>query len=231
MPETDNEELDTSDDTFSDDTASDDTDSEEDMVNKAVKEAKQPQKTLKDQLGEALSKKFPNDETALKAVKDTFSYVGKLKNLTDLDGAMGQLQKILNTDQKGVISRIEEITKTGGQVDSNRFVPREEFDRTNFYSQNPAYKPYSKLVENWAKANPDKSREEIVESDDFKEVFEKVKLQDEAANAKSVLKSNPKLGGITDKISESRQHLKEGKIEEAEKKAIGAVLDAYPLEG
>jgi hypothetical protein len=149
-------------------------------------------------------------------------------NLKDLDSAMGQLQRIFNTDQKGVLERIGEITKTGGQVDPTRFVPREDFERTTFYHENPDYKPYTKLVETYKKANPEKSREEIVESDDFKEDFDKIKAHDDAKGAKSVLKSNPKLGGISDKVAESRKDMSEGRQAEAEKKAVEAVIDAFP---
>lgn len=182
---------------------------------------------IKDQLGEALGKEFPDDKTALKAVKDTFSYVGKLKNLQSLDSAMDQLQKVLGTDQKGVIQKVEEITKKSVQEQSGEFVPRAEFDETKFYSQKPEYTPYKKLVETFKKANPDKSREEIIESDDFKEDFEKIKAHDESEKSKSVLKSSPRLGGAIDKISQAKESQRQGKHTEAGDKAVEAVLDAF----
>ena len=186
-----------------------------------------PGASIKDQLGKALGKEFPDDETALKAVKDTFSYVGKLKNLESLDTAMDQLQKVLGTDQRGVIEKVEEITKTSVQEKSGEFVPRAEFDKTNFYSQKPEYAPYKKLVETFKKANPEQSREEIVESDDFKEDFAKIKAHDESETSKSVLKSSPRLGGAIDKMSQARESLDKGKHVEAGDKAVEAVLDAF----
>jgi len=188
--------------------------------------------SLKDKLGEALGKKFPDDETALKAVKDTFNFVGEIGNIKELKSAMNQLQKVFNTDQKGVIKRIDEIVKTGGtgKIDPNQFVAKDDFDRSNFYLNNPDYKPYSRLVETYVKANPGKSREEIVEMDEFKEDFGKIKAHDEAEKSKSVLKSSPRLGKVTDKISEAREHQNKGNQEAAERSAVDAVIDAYPLE-
>jgi len=232
MPE---EEINTSDDSLS----SDDEFNDEDKVDEALKETEdggeadksQEDVGLKDKLGEALGKEFPDDETALKAVKDTFSYVGEIGNIKELKSVMGQLQKIFNTDQKGVLNKVEEIAKTGGtgKIDPTKFVAKDDFERSNFYLNNPDYKPYSRLVETYYKANPDKSREEIVEMDEFKEDFEKIKAHDEAEKAKSVLKSSPRLGRVTDKISEAKEAQNKGDQTTAEQKAVDAVLDAFPV--
>lgn len=197
-------------------------------------EADKPQEdvSLKDKLGNALGKEFPDDETALKAVKDTFNYVGEIGNIKELKSAMGQLQKVFDTDQRGVLNKVEEIVKTGGtgKIDPTKFVAKDEFDRSNFYLNNPDYKPYTRLVETYQKANPEKSREEIAEMDDFKEDFEKIKAHDEAEKSKSVLRSSPRLGKVTDKISEAREAINKGDQSTAEEKAVDAVIDAYPVE-
>lgn len=187
---------------------------------------------LKDKLGQALGKEFPDDKTALKAVKDTFNYVGEIKNIKELKSVMGQLQGIFNTDQKGVLNKIDEIAKTEGtgKVDPTKFVSKSEYDRSNFYLNNPDYKPYIRLVEVYQKANPDKSRQEIVEMDDFKEDFTKIKAHDEAEGSKSVLRSSPRLGKATDKLSEAREAQGKGDQSIAEQKAVEAVVDAYPVE-
>lgn len=187
--------------------------------------------SLKDKLGEALGKEFPDDETALKAVKDTFNFVGEIGNIKELKSAMGQLQKVFNTDQKGVLNKVDEIVKTGGtgKIDPTKFVAKSDFDRSNFYLNNPDYKPYTRLVEIYQKANPDKSREEIVEMDDFKEDFDKIKAHDETEKSKSVLKSSPRLGKMTDKISEAREAADKGDHATAEQKAVEAVTEAYPV--
>lgn len=188
--------------------------------------------SLKDQLGKALGKEFPDDETALKSVKDTFSFVGDIKNMKELKEVMGQLQKVFDTDQKGVLLKVDEIAKTGGtgKIDPNQFVSKEKFDRSNFYLNNPDYKPYTKLIETYQKANPDKSREEIVETDDFKEDFDKIKAHDDAKDTKSVLKSSPRLGKVTDKIGEAKEAQSKGDQPTAEQKAVEAVTEAYPVE-
>jgi len=188
--------------------------------------------SLKDELGKALGKEFPTDDAALKSVKDTFSFVGEIGNIKELKSAMGQLQKTFDTDQKGVLNKMDEIVKTGGtgKIDPSKFVNKGDFDRSNFYLNKPEYKPYSSLVETYQKANPDKSREEIIETDDFKEAFGKIKAHDETEKTKSVLGSNPRLGKVTDKISEAKEAQSKGNQPEAEEKAVDAVIEAYPVE-
>lgn len=188
--------------------------------------------SLKEQLGAALGKEFPDDKTALKAVKDTFSFVGEIGNIKELKSAMGQLQSTFNTDQKGVLLKVNEIVKTGGtgKIDPNQFVSKEKFDRSNFYLNNPDYKPYSRLLETYQKANLGKSRDEIVKMDEFKEDFGKIKAHDEAEGSKSVLRSSSRLGKMTDKISEAREALGKGDQSSAEQKAVEAVAEAFPVE-
>lgn len=225
------EEINTSDKSLSSDSDDDK------VVDKAIEDGEGADKSqqdvsLKDQLGEALGKQFPDDETALKAVKDTFSFVGEIGNIKELKSVMGQLQKVFNTDQKGVLLKVDEIAKTGGtgKIDPTKFVSKEAFDRSSFYLNNPDYKPYTRLIETYQKANLDKSREEIVEMDDFKEDFDKIKAHDEAEGTKSVLKSSSRLGKVTDKISEAREAQGKGDQSTAEQKAVEAVIDAYPVE-
>ena len=88
---------------------------------------------IKDVLSELLGKKFPDDETALKAVKDTFSYVGKA----------GQELKELRAKAQ----------QPAENVDPNKFVSREEFLKASFYSENPEYKPYKSIIDKFG-SNP-----------------------------------------------------------------------------
>lgn len=187
--------------------------------------------SIKDELGKTLGKEFPDDATALKAVKDTFSFVGEIGNIKELKEAMSQLQKVFNTDQKGVLAKVDEIVKTGGtgKVDPTQFVSKDKYDRSTFYLNNPDYKPYSKLIETFQKANPEKTREEIVESDDFKGDFDKIKAHDEAKNTKSILETSPRLGKVTDKLSEAREAQEKGDQTTAETKAVEAVTEAFPV--
>lgn len=187
--------------------------------------------SLKDTLGKALGKDFPDDATALKAVKDTFSHVGDVKKLNDLKAVMGQLQTTFGTDEQGVLNKIDEIVKTGGtgKIDPSEYVSKDKFDRSNFYLSNPDYKPYSKMIERFQKVNPDKTREEIVEMDDFKEDFEKISAHDKAKNSKSILESSPRLGKATDKMSEAREAQSKGQDSIASDRAVEAVTEAYPM--
>jgi len=161
---------------------------------------------IKDVLSEALGKEFKDDESALKAVKDTFKYVGKA----------GQEKKAL--EQK--IQALE--GKSSGEVAQEIESLKKVFGESQFYSDNPEYKPYKEIISKFGE-NP----AEVIKSDDFKSLYSKVKAYDDSENTKSVLQSNPRLGKITDKMSQAREAVKSGNMQEAETAAVSAVLDAY----
>lgn len=73
------------------------------------------------------------------------------------------------------------------------------------------------------------TREEIIATDDFKEAHGKIKAHDEAEGSKSILKSSPRLGKASDKISEAREAQGKGDQVTAEQRAVEAVSEAYPV--
>jgi len=191
---------------------------------------------LKDALGKALGKEFPDDNAALKAVKDTFSHVGDVGILNSLKGAMGELKDSLGlSNDQEVVTYMRDIAKGGGTpgaFDSNKFVSREEFDSSTFFAANPDLKPYARTIGAFRvkPENSGKTIQEIVDSDDdLKGVLSKVRAHDKAEESKSVLQSNPRLGQVRDKVSSSREALKAGDTEQAARDATDAVIDAYGL--
>ena len=176
---------------------------------------------LKGKLNQALGKSFPSEESALKAVKDTFDYVGKA----------GKSQKAIKAvmEAKGV-SEEEAVSFITDSVkeEKGNFVSKEEFNQNAFYSEHPEYKDYKRIVETWRRANPTETREIIVASDDFKEQFDKIKSHDEAEKQKSVLHSNPRLGAVKDKLSQAKESYNKGNFKKAGDTAVDAVLDQYP---
>lgn len=159
--------------------------------------------SIKDILGEELGKDFKTDEAALKAVKDTFSYVGKKKE-----------------DIK------DEVNKETPQVNSDDFVSRKEFNESTFYAKHPEYEPYKNII-GALKSATDNTLEEVVKADDFKAVYEKAAAHDESEKSKSVLQTNPRLGKVTDKMTQAKEASAKGDTTTAKDLGVAAVIEAY----
>lgn len=112
------------------------------------------------------------------------------------------------------------------QVDPNLFVSRSEFEEATFYASNPDYKTHSELISALAEKSG-KPLHEVVQMDSFKTVYDKVKAADAIEQSKSVLQTNPRLGHVTDKITQAREALKSGDAGTARTSAVSAVLGAY----
>lgn len=111
-------------------------------------------------------------------------------------------------------------------VDPNQYVSRSEFEEATFYANNPDYKAHSELISALA-AKHNKPLNEVVQMDSFKSVYEKVKGYDTIEQSKSVLHTNPRLGHVTDKITQAREAIKTGDVSSANRSAVEAVLGAY----
>lgn len=158
--------------------------------------------SVREAIGAALGKTFETDDMALKSIKDTQSYVGK--RVEDIKAEI----------------QAKPVKKSDGD-----FVSRDEFEESNFYSKNPDYEPYKKIVNSFREDG--KSLSEIVKSDDFKEIYDKVKSYDETQKTKSVLQSNPRLSSASDKMTQAGEAVKEGNQEKASELAVNAVIDAF----
>lgn len=159
--------------------------------------------SIKDVLSEHLGKEFSDDATALKAVKDTFSYVGKMGQ------EVKELKDKLSSLKPENLNRVEELERA--------------IKETQFYADNPDFRPYKDIINSFKGQTP----EEVVGSDAFKTVFAKVKSYDESEKSKSVLSSNPRLGQITDKMSQAREAQGKGNSDAAARLAVDAIAEAY----
>lgn len=175
--------------------------------------------SIAETLGAALGKTFPDDASALKAVKDTFSFVGKAGNYQKV---MKDLQTNLGTDEAGVMRALEEIKGT----DTSKFVSKDEFQAAMFYKDNPQYAEHRELIEALASKN-NVSVEEAVNTDSFKKVFDKSKGYDELQGSRNVLDSNPRLGQVRTRLDSARTALKEGNHEAARREATAGVIEAF----
>ena len=153
------------------------------------------------ELNEHLGKDYPDKETALKSIKDTFSYTGKRKE--DIkDELLSELKKSDNDDR---ITKLENMLL-----------------EANFYAENPQYKPYKDVITKFG-GNPSEAIKDPV----FQSTFKKVSAFDETEKSRSVLHSNPRLGRITDKITEAKTALTGGDTQKANDAAVDAVLSAF----
>lgn len=148
-----------------------------------------------------LGKDFKDKETALKAVKDTFSYVGKKKEDIERD-----------------ILASQDITKLSTELSSIR--------KDMFFKDNPQYAEHRKLIEKLG-SNPS----EVVNSEEFKGIFTKAEGFDKTQKLKTVLESNPRLSSSSDSLKKASETLiKEGYASpETEQLAVNAVKDAFGL--
>lgn len=186
-------------------------------------------------LGEALGKQFPDDATALKAVKDTFSFVGEAGKYKKAAEAAAQ---VAGVDVKSFIENPMSIFEPETQVpapaqestpvDLSKYVDIDTYNRDMFYKDNPELKPLQKTIDSYVKANG-VSHADAVSSDDLKPVLEKVKGYDEIQSSKSVVESNPRLGEVTSKLDEAAALQAEGKDGAARTKAVDAVISTLEL--
>jgi hypothetical protein len=152
--------------------------------------------TIREVLAQTLGKDFTDDETALKAVKDTFSYVGeygKLKPLIEKHGGV-----------EAVIKKMEEPTIVENPVETPAAAPApatnqpqlDEVMKTvkdlSFYTEHPELKPYKDVISAMG-SDPEK----VVESEVFKKVIEPLKSRDEADASKSVLHSTSRVADVS----------------------------------
>lgn len=120
-------------------------------------------------LNSFLGKDFKDKDSALKALKDTQSYVGKRKE----DIAAEVLANAKPAPQDSTPRLESELKSLNDRL---------------FYSENPQFKGYEALI---SRMGGDPA--EVVASKEFQSVFDKVKVADEVAQKQSVVHSSPRL--------------------------------------
>lgn len=159
------------------------------------------------EINEHLGKQFPTKEAAIKAFKDTFSYVGKKKE--DIER---EVRQSINTD-----TRIDTLAK---ELEAER--------KERFFDRNPQYAEPTvrKLIESIG-GNP----ADVVNREEFKQVFEKVSGYDKSVKLKTVLESNPRITESRDSLAKAAEiRNKTGQVtREVEKHALDAVKAAFEM--
>lgn len=133
--------------------------------------------SIKEVLSKHLGKEFPDDETALKSVKDTFDYVGTLgKEKTDLQ------------------KKVAELSPTGNPNDALKVVEdlKRQIRERDFYMDNPEYKEVKNLI---GKFGDDPAV--VVASEDFKNLYAKLQPTKNDPGSKSILQTNARIAADT----------------------------------
>lgn len=130
----------------------------------------QPKETMEalslEELNKLTGKNFTTKDSALKAISDTFSFVGKKKETV-----------------------AEELKTTG------EYISRKELDTEFFYKENQTATANRKIVDAFASANKMSARE-AYNSPELKSLLEKAKGYDDSQSVKSVIETNPKLASV-----------------------------------
>lgn len=188
-------------------------------------------------LSEALGKEFPNDEAALKSVKDTFNYVGQASKYKEV---IASIKKVHSVDDAGALKLMESLSnQTNAAPASPAVAPNDttakavaelgsQVEEMTFYAKNPDMEPYREVLTE-LRSTTGKSLHEVSELPSVKKLVEKAKAHDEAERKRSVLHSNSRLGQVKDKMQEAREAAKTGNISQAASKATAAVMEAFDL--
>lgn len=155
------------------------------------------------EINESLGKNFGDKASALKAFKDTFSYVGKKKE--DIE--------------REVLAKVSTDTRTDALAKE-----LEEMRKERFFDKNPDLAPYRAVYEKIG-GSPD----EFFNSDAIKPMIEKARGFDQSQKLRTVLESNPRIASSKDNLSKAREMLTQpgASKTEIESLAVKAVLDIY----
>lgn len=153
------------------------------------------------ELEAALGKKFPNKEKAIKALKDTNSYVGAKKD---------KLKE-------------EVLAELGDQ-----FISANRYNEDMFYARNTEYSGLRDVINAMAKAN-NMTPQEVVETDTFKKVHESVTGYEKVQKTKTVLQSNPRIAASSNSLQQAHEAMQGGNAEVAANLAAKAVREAFEL--
>lgn len=175
----------------------------EGQVNAGDVAAVAPEKTVADvatlsleELNQHLGKNFPDRDTALKSLKDTFSYVGKKKE--DIAKEIGVETKLSSVEQ--------ELAKLRKDM---------------WFKDNPDHAPYRAIIEKMG--NP----QDVINSEEYKQIFSKAKGYDDLQSKRTVLESNPRIAASRDTMAKASEALQKGKTSEGGQLVAQAVREAF----
>lgn len=148
------------------------------------------------ELKEALGKDFKDTASAIKSVKDTFSYVGAQAQYRE---RMQNLTARLGTDEAGVIAALETLAGAAKPTPpEGSYVPREQYEADQFFSTRKDLSDLRPVLSQLKQANPDVSWSDFVKQPHISQVVERYTGYEELSGKKSVLESNSRIAAMTD---------------------------------
>lgn len=166
---------------------------------------KMPEAMTLEELNNTLGKSFKNKESALKSLKDTFSYVGK------------KIEDVRNE----VVSEVKTNEATEKLAKEVAELKKEMFYKDHPDYANPAIRNFIEKIG----GNPS----EVVNSKEFKEIFDKVSGFDKSTQLRTVLDSNPRLMAVKDNLTKAKEILSknQGMVQGNDK----TTLEKYVVDG
>lgn len=155
-----------------------------------------------DEINTLTGRNYKDKETALKALKETYSMVGKVGKIEKEKEELNK--KLMDTNIIG-----DELKQIKDEL---------------FYTKNPQYAQYRDTISAMG-VNP----AEVVEKDSFKKIFTDLSEYEKTKSAKSVLESNPRIGQAKTKLDEAKEMVTKGQYAQSKETAVTAVLEAYEV--
>lgn len=174
-----------------------------------------------DQFKAALGKDFKDVESALKSVKDTYSYVGSQAQYKQTIGAVSER---LGTDEAGVLAALGALVPSR-QEPQGQFISKETYETDQFFAQKPELNSLRDVLIPLKQAQGAVSWKDFLAQPSIASVVEGVTGYNELQSKKSVLQTNPRLGAASSKIDNARQAVSEGNMALAKNNAVSAVTD------
>lgn len=161
-----------------------------------------------EEINQLMGRQYSDVETARRGLRETSSHVGKLgQKVSELETKVATPQT-----SQDVAAQIAEMQK--------------QIKETSFYAENPEYNtPEAKAL--IAKFGGDPAN--VVADEVFQTAYKAINTTTEIEKSKSVLHSNPRLGQVTDKLSQARELQKAGDQVSAETAATQAVMEAFEI--
>src|SRR3990167_7716955 len=148
-------------------------------------------------------------EEALKVIKESHSYAGKLGSE--------------NASLKERLKKLEMMTDGGKAVADEIHALKKQMNVTIFYQEHPELKDHKEIVNTFS-LKYGGNLNEVLNDESFNGMFTKISEHDKLVKSKSVLESNMRLGQVSDTLGEAKQAMQKGDMATAQAKALDAVM-------
>lgn len=188
------------------------------------------------ELNNILGKNYSDRETALKAVKETYTFIGKrdehAKVVKEAVTKTGKSEEEVLQAITKFMSEPTPGTNTAPVSSPDQFITRDQYLEDMFFSKNPDLAMVKDVIKPLKNSDEFKSMswDDYVKSDKIASIVDTFKVANEVKSAKSVVESNPRIGSATSKLQTAKQAYETGNLSEAKDNAVSAVMEAFKVE-